>query len=118
MMDEDDITLETETDEDGNTVLFKIGTPSGVIEVLAEVVIDDRCVTLIGTHIESTIGPNALGPATLRAFVLLLLQRMDLDEITIEGAARTTGANPGHTPKPIRFSRSHFSPSDFRRRER
>lgn len=85
---------------EGDVVTVAIGTPAGRVDVMA-----------VGAHIQCDAGPNALGIANLHAIAELILERIDCDEATIEGAPRTTGANPGHRPRVIRFTRRSHSAS-------
>ncbi|WP_323990518.1 hypothetical protein [Nguyenibacter sp. L1] len=74
--------------------------------MMAEFTVDrpGRSIKLIGTHIHGATG-NAVGFANLKTIAQAVLERMDPDEIVIEGGIRTTGAGPGHVPRPFRFTR-------------
>jgi hypothetical protein len=70
------------------------------IHLLGELSFEDRKAFFLGIHIQGP-GANTLGPRQLlelRDFVKGLL---DVDEITLVGALRTTGANPYGHPRPI-----------------
>jgi hypothetical protein len=55
-------------------------------------------------HVQD-LEPNALGMGNLMVIARMVMERMDLDGLVIAGAVRSTGANPGHRPRDIRFSR-------------
>jgi hypothetical protein len=52
---------------------------------------------------------NAIGAANLKVLARTVMERMELDGLVVEGAVRTTGANPGRRPRVLRFSRSFRS---------
>ena len=73
--------------------------------------IKDATIIARGVHIhgEDGVDTNSLGYATLRKIaqgVLDLEEFRYVEAIVIEGAERSTGANPGRTPKPMRFRRA------------
>jgi hypothetical protein len=45
-------------------------------------------------------GPNTLGWSALRELAQSVMELLDVDELRIEGAARTSGAGPGRRPAP------------------
>ena len=53
-------------------------------------------------------GPNRLGWPALRQFAQWLMEALDVDELRVEGAARTSGAGPGRRPAPIVFRRPRY----------
>ena len=61
---------------------------------------------LRGVHMQGA-RPNAIGAGNLKVLARVVMERMELDGLVVEGALRTTGANPGHRPRPIRFARRH-----------
>lgn len=66
--------------------------------------------TLSGCHIQGP-GPNQLGSLMLRQAAQQIMELLNVDELRIEGAARTTGANPGRRPAPLVFRRNgHADP--------
>jgi hypothetical protein len=95
---------------EGNVVTIRIASPAGVIAIMAEVDIDPggRTLVLNGTHMQSD---GSVGVANLRVVADFVLERMDCDEAVVKGAPRTSGANPGHRPGPLRFTRRPGSPS-------
>ena len=89
----------------GDVVTIRIGTPVGVVWLMGEISIQGRLLIVSGLHMHSEGGPNAVGIRNLRLMARLVLERLDCDEARIEGAVRTTGANPNHRPRPIRIAR-------------
>jgi hypothetical protein len=86
-------------------VTIRIVTPVGLIEVMAEVAVDGHSLRLQRLHVQSAVEPNEIGHANWRLVAAMVMERMDYDEIIVEGAVRTTGASPGRRPRPIRFAR-------------
>jgi hypothetical protein len=89
------IVLDDEQTDDPVTAV-EIMTPIGAIKVMAVVVLDDRCLTLSGLHIQP-VGMSNLrfGVSNLRRLADAVMEGMGFDELRIEGAPRTTGANKG-----------------------
>src|ERR1700722_1248055 len=50
-------------------------------------------------------GPNTLGLVALRELAQAVMELLDVDELRIEGAIRTSGAGPGRRPSPLVFRR-------------
>ena len=90
-------------DSEGDVIAIRVGTPAGVVALMGEVAIEGRTLIVRGVHIEGS-GPNSVGATNLRAIAELVLERIDCDEARVEGAIRTTGANPGHRPRVLRFT--------------
>jgi hypothetical protein len=98
--------IELDTDGcDGEIVTANIHTPLGVVSIIGALDIEGRTLFVRNAHIQSQAGANDFGIAKLRVMAQAELERIDCDEVRIEGAARTTGANPGHRPGPLRFTR-------------
>ena len=95
-----------ETDHPVATV--EILTPAGAIKVMAELheeLSEGRHILhMVGTHVQTQMRSNALGLPALRLIARVALMSLGYDEIHIEGAPRTTGANKGHRPR-VRFAR-------------
>jgi hypothetical protein len=92
------------TDDPVVSVIIK--TPAGVLLLMAEPRLEGGTLFLGGVHMHGQdIGPNALGPANLRRLAQIVMERLDCDEIIIEGAPRTTGAGKGRRPRQRRFAR-------------
>ncbi len=101
----DQLSFEIVADEtDDPVVTIIISTPAGVLKVMAEV---EECGTVLllkGTHVQAE-AVNKVGVTNLRLIAQVVLERLGYDAIEIEGALRTTGAGPGHTPRRLRFTR-------------
>lgn len=101
-----DIAIELHDDGTEDTIVtVEVWTPAGVMYILAEVSEKAGELTLKGAHF-SGLGPNQLGLGNLKVIAAVALDYGGYDAIVIEGATRTTGANPGHTPRRLRFPRS------------
>jgi hypothetical protein len=85
-----------------DTVLVKLTDEIHVIEVLADVELTGRTAALRGLHILGC-GPNTLGPRVLRELINWAKVQLDVDQLRIEGATRTSGAGPGRVPPIIDF---------------
>ncbi len=84
---------------DDPVLTAEIGTPMGRLKVMAEVSMGYRVMTLHGLHLHGLgIAPNRFGPAALRKLADAVMEEFECDEIVVEGAVRTSGANPGNAP--------------------
>jgi len=79
-------------------------TPAGRLTFVAELVKRETILVLRGTHVQDA-DPNAIGAANLMVIAQALMEGMGFDGLDVEGAVRTTGANPGHRPRAFRFTR-------------
>ena len=95
------------TDRPVVTVL--VTTPAGSMTVLAEIDRRGQTWLLKGTHVQGR-GSNSIGAANLMVMAHALMEGLGLHGLDIEGALRTTGANPDHRPRLFRFSRRVRSP--------
>jgi hypothetical protein len=97
-----------EADAEGDIITVRIGTPLGFVLLLGEVDLsaDGRVLIARGVHMQSDAGSNGTGIVNLRTLARFVLAKVDCDEARIEGAVRTTGARPGHTPRRLRFVRA------------
>ncbi|EAU40970.1 hypothetical protein FP2506_18819 [Fulvimarina pelagi HTCC2506] len=86
----------------------EIRTPLGSLDVMARVTIEGRSLALDGTHIGGDPA-KTWGPAALRNLAQAVMEKLDVDEIIVVGAVRTTGANPGRTPRLRRLRRAPAS---------
>lgn len=106
-----EIGFEIEDDGTDDPVLsVTIITPAGRISAMASTVIMDRLLILHGLQMQG-LKANAIGASNLRMIAQALMERFDYDGTIIEGAPRTTGANPGDRPRRLRFSRKHGDPA-------
>lgn len=85
---------------DDDTVRACITDGSLTIEVLAGVSLTGQRVVLSALHIQGA-RPNTMGPSAIRSLIRWLKEKLDVDEVGIEGATRTSGAGPGRVPPPI-----------------
>lgn len=88
----------------GDVVLATFGRDVDILEIVADVELHARNAILSRLHIRGA-GPNAVGPTALRALARDVMDWLDVDELRIEGATRTSGAGPGHDPRPLIFRR-------------
>ncbi len=101
----DDIAFEFVDDlTDDPVVTIRVLTPVGTLMFMAVPVISGTTMILRGLHVQDSV-PNAVGPRNLMMVARAVMEGMELDGLVIEGALRSTGANPGHRPRDIRFAR-------------
>jgi hypothetical protein len=79
-------------------------TPDGRLRFMAEPEMLGSTLVLRRVHLQDARA-NAVGVGNLKRLARLAMERMDLDGLVVEGAVRTTGANPGRRPRAIRFTR-------------
>jgi len=72
------------------------------VEFVADFELGDRHAVLSGLHVYGA-GPNSLGTTGLRVLIRWVMEQLDVDELRIEGATRTSGASPGRRPTPLVF---------------
>jgi RHS repeat-associated protein len=78
-----------------------VGTgPRGEIRVLTEMVKEGDALVLRGMHMQGP-GAGTVGLRELREFARQLGKEQGVNRVIIEGATRTTGANPGHVPRKV-----------------
>jgi hypothetical protein len=104
MWSNDQIAVEI-VDADHPVLEVVVTTPIGVMTLMASASIVGRVLRLQGVHVEG-LTPGALGRAGLNAIGRKLLEVADVDEIIIQGGARTTGKHKGQVPSSIRFPHS------------
>jgi hypothetical protein len=93
-------------DTDDPVVTAEIKTPAGTLRLMAEPEWPGRVLILHGCHMHGEdVGPNAFGWRELRWLAAAAMEVLDVDEIRVEGEVRTSGANPGRRPRPLRFAR-------------
>jgi hypothetical protein len=106
----DQIAFEMREDEtDDPVVTASIASPAGEILAMAEVEERGRVLCLRNLHLQGP-GANAIGTGNLRVLAEVVMERLDYDGLEVEGAVRTTGASPGHRPRPLRFTRRSGAP--------
>jgi hypothetical protein len=82
--------------QDGNHIVAAFKVANGEGQVVTELVREGDTLILRGTHIE--------GQATLKEALSAAKafgREQGARKVIIEGGKRTTGANPGHIPRPI-----------------
>lgn len=80
-------------------VFARLSNGTVAIDVLGFLEITRRSAILRGMHIQGG-GRNTMGLPALRAMAHWLKEYLDVDELRIEGATRTSGAGPGRRPAP------------------
>lgn len=74
----------------------------GEVRVITGMTKEGDTLVLNGLHIDGP-GAGALGLRELRHLATALGRQEGARRVTIYGGIRTTGAYPGHTPRPITF---------------
>lgn len=87
---------------DGNVVELSATTSSGEVTVITEMTKEGDTLILSKMHIDGP-GGGSLGLGQIRSLVTTLGKQQGAKKVTIYGATRTTGANPGRTPPPMTF---------------
>jgi hypothetical protein len=107
-----DVAFEMLTDlTDDPVVTLLVSTPAGELAFTAEPALRGRTLILRRTHVQGA-RPGAVGGHNLAVIAQAVMRGMDVDELIVEGALRTTGARPGHRPRPFRYtSHVHAAPS-------
>ena len=90
---------------EGNTVRILVEWGVDTLEIVAELEMDGKIMVARGVHIQGP-GKNRLGWPKLRGLAEDLMEKLELDELRIEGATRTSGAGPGRKPRPRVFRRA------------
>jgi hypothetical protein len=86
----------------GNVVEIAAQSTQGIITVIAEMEITPPILVLRGLHIDGP-RPGAVGRMEPFNLAREFGRRMGVSSIIIYGAKRTTGANPGPTPRSIKI---------------
>jgi len=87
---------------DHPVVIVTISTPVGTLELIGAATLSGRPLRIDGAYIQG-LTPGSLGRAGLNAIGRKLLKEADVDQIVIQGGARTTGQRKGKIPSPIHF---------------
>ena len=87
-------------DADGSVVERLAITPAGDVRVIAEMTREGDELVLKGLHVDGP-GAGSLGLRGLRDLARVLGRQQGALRVKIYGGLRTTGANPGHTPRPV-----------------
>ncbi|MBZ0128619.1 MAG: hypothetical protein K8F59_05855 [Rhodobacteraceae bacterium] len=107
-MPDDPIAFEIVMDDsEGNVLVLDVVMAAGRLSVMAEFELEGRRLFAKGMHVHAEgFSPNDLGWKLLRKIAESALERLDYEELIVEGAVRTTGASPGRLPKRLRFKRA------------
>lgn len=87
---------------DGDVVELAATMAKGEVRVITEMAREGDTLILKGMHIDGP-GAGSLGLRQMRDLATDLGRQQGVRRVTIYGGMRTTGANPGHTPRPIAF---------------
>ncbi|MEO8716329.1 MAG: hypothetical protein ABI369_15090 [Acetobacteraceae bacterium] len=100
-----DISFEMVDDMTSDPVVtVTVSTPGGTLRFMAEPEVQGSTLVLRRAHAQGARA-NAVGAGNLLVVAQALMERMDFDGLVVEGAIRTTGANPGRRPRIHRFAR-------------
>jgi hypothetical protein len=89
---------------DHPVVTIVVTTPAGPLSFMAQLSMRGETMVLDGLHVQDSRA-NAIGIGNLMVLAQAVMEGMDLDGIVVNGAPRSTGANPGRTPRNLRFTR-------------
>src|SRR6185437_1860726 len=92
-------------------VLGTLSDGTHEVTALANVHLDGRTAVLWRMHIQGA-GANTLRTAGLIGLAHALMEALDVDQLYIEGASRTSGAGPGRHPAPVVFRRPRAAVPD------
>lgn len=99
-----EINIQTEMSDD-SIVTATIETPLGTVHIMGALSEVGRVLHVDGFNIHG-LERGKLGNRGLYDLDQVVMDTLeDFDEIVVTGTARTTGANPGHYPRPFRFRR-------------
>lgn len=98
------VMLDVEITRD-DLVLATVANNHTKVSFLAYVRISGRKAYLTGLHIQGT-GPNRMGQRGINSLAHAFMEALDVDELNIAGAHRTSGAGPGRRPLPLVFRRA------------
>ena len=89
----------SELEIENDTIRLVLLSGGDEIQIVPDIEITGRYARLFGCHFLGA-GPNTLGLARLRELARWMKGMLDVDELRIEGATRTSGAGPGLVPPP------------------
>lgn len=90
----------------GEIATLLIRTPAGAIMVMGVPSPQGMSLTVEGVHAQGLgIGANSVGASGLRTIADAVMTELGYDELVVQGALRTSGANPGRRPRVLRFAR-------------
>lgn len=85
---------------DGDVVELVAATSQGDLTAITGISMDGDSLVLSGLRVSGP-GAGSLGIRELRTLMAELGRMYGARRVTILGGRRTTGANPGHVPRPI-----------------
>ena len=88
--------------DDEDVVLVRLRDGVSEIAFAARVHLTARRAVLSGFDIQGA-GRNTIGVAVLRQLAGWIKEKLDVDELRIEGSLRASGASPGRRPRPLTF---------------
>jgi hypothetical protein len=88
---------------EGTVVTVRIAIAGALVELMGEIREPGRTLLVTGVHVAVRGPAGFLTRQRMAAIARRVMREMDYDEIIVEGAARTTGARPGHRPRRFRF---------------
>lgn len=91
--------------ESGDICTLRLSDEVWEMEFLFLLAFHGRSAHLSDLHVQGA-GANRMGVAALRGLARSAMEYLDVDELRIDGAARTTGAGKGRTPTPLVFRRA------------
>jgi hypothetical protein len=101
---EDDVAIEIVYDApEGTVITARVAIAGGSIGLMGEISESGRTLLATGVHIVVRGSAGLLTKRTMETIARHVMKEMEYDEIVVEGAARTTGAPPGHRPRRLRF---------------
>ena len=86
---------------DGACLLARVTDEVVTVEVYAEVALYSLKLLVLRSVDIQGAGPNTVDARWLLQACRQLKEVLGVGELRIEGSARTSGANPGHVPRPI-----------------
>jgi hypothetical protein len=98
--DQADVPLVRIIETDGDVVELAATTEKGEVRIITGMTREGDTLILKGLHIDGP-GAGSLGLRELRDLATDLGRQQGARRVTIYGGTRTTGANPGHTPRPM-----------------
>jgi hypothetical protein len=88
---------------DNDYIGFVLNSDKGEIIVVAKGISQQGDKLIIDDLSIQGGGPNTAGPASMRQFARDIGKAFGVKEVDIQGGRRTSGANPGRIPIPIKI---------------
>ena len=87
-------------EQDGIAHEFQVRVGNHTLTVITNLEIEGSTLLLRDFHVDGP-GPGQLSATQLRKAICVLGQNYNVTMVVVRGFERTTGANPGHIPRPI-----------------